>query len=318
MKRTRFVIAAFTVLSCLIGFAVSADVEFVRGDNRIDIRIDGTLAATYRYGPDLTKPIIFPIYSPGGIRVTRGFPLEEIEGESQDHPHHTGFFFTVDEVNGNKFWGNTKGFPSIRQREITGVKGGKSGTISAIYDWIGGNGKPVLKERRTMVFLPGAKEYSVDCTMRLTAVDTTVTFGDTKEGMFAVRVAPFLKEKDGTGKYLSSRGGKSAKDIWGRRTEWVRLEGTTGGSVAGIVIMNHPESVNFPTFWHARDYGLFSANPLGQSVFQKGTGMENPEPYNLTLKPGESALFRFRMTVYDGPRSQETLDRAYETYSKGQ
>jgi len=319
MKQALILIASILILTVLsIPFA-EADVAFVPGDGTIDVTINGSPVTTYRYGPDLAKPILYPVFTPQGVRVTRAWPLEEVEGESTDHPHHTGMFFTVDEVNGNRFWGNTKGLPHIRHVETSAMKAGKNkGVLSVVHQWIGAVGTTLLEERRIMTFIPGADGYAVDFNITLTAVDTTVVFGDTKEGMFAIRVAPWLREQDGNGHYYSARGGTSAAEIWGRRSEWVALEGAKDGCIAGVAILNHPSSINYPTYWHARNYGLFSANPLGQAAFQNGTGNDNPVPFNLTLDKGESALFRFMLIIYDGPKTPEDMGKRFSDYRNRQ
>ncbi|MCE5249652.1 PmoA family protein [bacterium] len=309
--------ATVVVLFFMMVSASCGEVSFVQGDNAIDVMINGRRVTSYVYKPELTKPVLFPVMTFAGTVVTRGYPFEDIAGESRDHPHHTGVFFTYDEVNDTRFWAATASPPKIRQVKITGMKGGSDkGTLSVILHWEDMNGKPLLEEKRIMVFRPGVNEYSIDFSMTLTALDTTVVFKDTKEGMFAIRVASWLQEKDGTGSYISSRGAETAQNIWGRRAEWVRLEGDHNGGKVGIAILNHPSSTNFPTFWHARDYGLFSANPLGQSVFEQGTGVENPKPFELTLKPGKSALFRFCMIICDGPRTKAEIDKRFEAYRK--
>ncbi len=310
----RAVVAVFAVFT-LTSIAVHADVSFAEHDDSIDVKINGSLATVYRCGEELPKPVLFPVHSLQGLMMTRQYPFAEIEGESQDHPHHMGVFFTVDEVNGNKFWGNKEQSPKIRHVETISLNGGeKKGSLEVRLNWVGKDGSVLFEEKRLMTFIPEGDRYAIDFDITLTAVDTTVTFRDTKEGMFAIRVAPWLKENGGNGKYLSSRGGQSAKDIWGRRAEWVSLSGNKEGCFAGVVIMHHPSSENFPTFWHARDYGLFAANPLGQSVFQKGTNTANPKPYNLTLEPGESALFRYRMLIHDGPLTAREITGEYHQY----
>jgi len=309
-------------VSCVMLLILAArtsvgEVGFVQRENRIDVMINGARATTYVYSPELTKPVLYPVLTLSGIVVTRGYPFEEIEGESRDHPHHTGLFFTYDEVNDNRFWAVTVPPPQIKHIKVTDMKGGRDkGTLAVVLNWVSTNGKTLLEEKRTMVFYSGVHDYAIDFSMMLTAVDTAVVFKDTKEGMFAIRVASWLQEKDGTGAYLSSRDEKTANNIWGHRDEWVRLDGEKDGRKVGIAILNHPSSTNFPTFWHARDYGLFSANPLGQSVFEAGTGVENPKPYNLTLQQGKSALFRFLMIIYEGPRTKTDLDQKFKEYSK--
>ncbi len=315
MKSVMTLCCVTILLMCFTTPCAVGEVIFEQDAHSVKVIIDGVHITTYLYDSELCKPILYPLYTPQGIAVNRSFPFADVAGESTDHPHHTGVFFTVDEVNGNRFWGNTKDSPKIRHVEFTELKGGaKRGTIGAVFHWTGIDGATLLEEHRTMTFIPGPDCTSIDFNVTLIAADTTVTFRDTKEGMFAIRTAHWLRENGGTGRYLSSRGGKSANDIWGRRSEWVRIEGTRNDHVAGVVIMSHPASVNYPTYWHARDYGLFSANPLGQYVFQKSTGVENPERFDLTLEPGESALFRFRMIVYDNSKEAGKIEKWFDDY----
>jgi hypothetical protein len=331
-----------TILSGMILFFMAAcvagaDIKFVQDNNKIDVLIGGKQFTTYRYGSELTKPILYPVKSPSGIVLTRGFPFEKIPGESNDHPHHTGIFFTYDKVNNDGFWNNTTSPPQIKHIKTTKMENGQLSTISR---WVGKSGKVLLEEKRDMVFSSEHNEYIVDFNIVLTAPaspdssylgstpsrdgrlasrggqDEKVVFGDTKEGMFAIRVADWLSEDKGTGKYLDSEGNKGEPNIWGKRANWVRLEGNKDGKTIGIAIFNHPTSTCYPTYWHARGYGLFSANPLGQLDFLKGRNIENPQPLNFTLNPGQSALFRFRMIIYEGPKTTENLEREFQNFVK--
>ncbi len=302
----------FIVFDC----TAAERVTFCEAENRIDVLVDGKLVTAYRWGGTLTKPILYPLFTPSGLRVTRGFPLEKIEGEALDHPHHTGLFFTYDQVNGNGFWNNIVSPPQIRHFEVTEKKSsGDCGVLAVRSQWISKDGAPLLEEVRRMTFRPGDDEIAIDFDIRLTALTDSVVFDDTKEGMFAVRVAQPLREEDQTGQYLSSNGDIGEKNVWGKRAEWVRLAGHIDDRPVGIAIMNHPTSVNYPTYWHARAYGLFSANPLGQSVFESARGAADPQPFLLTLKKGASADFKFRVIVYDGVRTPEQLQERFKEYA---
>ena len=59
-----------------------------------------------------------------------------------------------------------------------------------------------------------------------------------------------------------------------------------------VVICDHPQNPNYPTFWHARDYGLFAANPLGSNDFTKGK-----EQLNFSIPAGQSVTFRYRVII---------------------
>ena len=293
--------------------AAGADIKFVQDTNKIDILIGGNLFTTYRYGSELTKPILYPVKSPSGILLTRRFPFEIIPGESSDHPHHTGIFFAYDKVNNDGFWNNTTSPPQVKHIKTTKMEDGQFSTIS---HWVGKSGKRLLEEKRDMVFSAEANQYAIDFNITLTAQDEKIVFGDTKEGMFAIRVADWLSEEKGTGKYLDSKGNIGEPNIWAKKADWVRLEGTKDGKTIGIAILNHPASACYPTYWHARGYGLFSANPLGQLDFLKGRNVENPQPLNFTLQPHQSALFKFRMIIYEGQNPADNLEREFQNFAK--
>lgn len=319
MQKT-VMIVLFAALLLIGGCAPKAStqnkIDFIQsGPTQIDVMIEGTTATSFIYSDTLTKPILFPLTTPDGIVVTRGFPLIKIKGESMDHPHHTGLFFTYDEVNGSGFWNNTTYPPQIRLEKIVKMQGGDTGTLSVILRWYDRNNKAMLQEDRTMIFGAHKNTFSIDFTAKLTALDTTLVFTDTKEGMFAIRVAEWLKEDGNNSKYRNAEGKETEKDVWGVRSKWVTLEGKKDNHTVGITIFNHPQSVNYPTWWHARAYGLFAANPLGQSIFQKGRGEEEPVPYNLTIEPGKSALFKFLVNIYKGPKSNKELEQEFSAWT---
>lgn len=298
--------------------STETSVDFVKSKNQIDVVINDKLFTSYLYSPELTKPILYPVKTPSGLIVNRGYPLKQVAGESTDHPHHVGIFFTYDEVNEDGFWNNTTSPPQIKHLEVKEITpGGTKGTLSTVMQWIDKSGNALLQEDRTMTFLINeTNEYAIDFDIELTALDKTVVFHDTKEGMFAIRVADWLTEEKGTGQYLSSEDAKNEENIWGKRAPWVRLEGTKGNKIIGIAILNHPDSVNYPTFWHARGYGLFSANPLGQLIFQQGTNDPDPKPFELTLQSGQKANFRFLMLIYEGTRTKEQLEKQLEKFAR--
>ncbi len=237
-KKSVIVSMLVPALLAAVSGGAAGKVEFVEHANRIDVMVGGKLFTSYVHAIDpakpmvakgrvLAKPILFPVCSPSGVVVTRGYPLMDIPGEARDHPHHMGVYFTVD-INEEHFWGNSsKPLPRIEHKKVTQIKSGVgSGTLSTIAHWVGSSGKPMLEESRQMVFIADKKgQYAIDFTIRLKALDKKIVFGDTKEGMMAIRVAPWLKEKGGTGRYLSSEGKETEKNVWGRRAKWMRLEG---------------------------------------------------------------------------------------------
>ncbi len=319
MKRLRSLSFALILLLLVAGCTTGPEFQIQEANNQIHILADGEHFTSYISDPGLLKPVLYPVYSPSGIRVQRQYPLQTVEGESHDHPHHVGLFFTYgsdNEVNGNSYWNRHEPPPRIRHMRVTQEEAGMGkATLGILADWVGGDDDVLLQEDRTMVFTGSESERAIDFTFNMKAQDEDVNFEDTKEGMFAIRVADWLSEEHGTGMYLNSEGDTTSPNVWGKRAKWVRLEGEHEGTTVGIAILNHPSSVNYPTFWHARGYGLFSANPLGQSVFQETRGVENPQPLNYTIAAGDSAQFKFKMIIYEGHRTGDQIEDAFQDYS---
>ncbi len=256
-----------------------------------------------------------------------------------DHEHHVGIFFAVDQVNGINFWRNTDPPPQIRHDDITEMAGGPGkGKLSTIAHWVDDKRQVLLEEERTMVFIAGQfqDEYAIDISIDLKATRTDVLFEDIEEGMFAIRVSDYLREGDaktvlqaggpipvesvsGTGRYFNSNGDETAKNVWGKRARWVALQGVREGKVVGIAILNHPASINYPTYWHVRNYGLFSANPLGQGDFQRQQPRKYRRnkimPLRLKLEKGETAHFRFFVIVYEGIRTAEQIEERFRKFA---
>lgn len=336
MKRIIIVVSILLISPDLI--AAPPKIDFVKGQNKIDVMIAGKPFTCYVYGDEMPKPLLVPVRTPSGIEVNRRYPLTEIEGGSMDHEHHIGIFFAVDQVNGINFWKNTKAPPQIKHIEISDMEGGTGmGKISAVSHWIDEKRQVLLEEKRTMLFIAGEyeNEFAIDMSIDLTAKCPRVVFEDIEEGMFAIRVSDYLRESNpeispqpgkplpnesiaGTGRYFSSNGDVTAKNIWGKRARWVALEGVRQGKVVGVAILNHPASINYPTYWHVRNYGLFSANPLGQGDFQRQRPKKYRKnkviPLRLTLEERETAHFRFLVIVYEGFRTNQQIEERFKKF----
>jgi hypothetical protein len=111
-----------------------------------------------------------------------------------------------------------------------------------------------------------------------------------------------------TGWYTNSEGDEGM-EAWGKNARWVRLTGASGDSEYSLVLMDHPQNINFPSCWHARGYGLFSVNNLGRSVFNKKL-----DSFQLDLQKGDSLELRHRFVVANGRLSAEEIEALYTSF----
>jgi hypothetical protein len=140
---------------------------------------------------------------------------------------------------------------------------------------------------------------------------------DTKEGSFGIRVARQLElpskeditltdargnpttvkkmSNEGvTGNYKSSEG-VTGEAVWGKRAKWMDLYGRIGQEKISLIICDHPGNLSYPTYWHARGYGLFAANPFGVKDFTEGK-----EQLNYVIPAGKTLKLRYRIIISSG------------------
>jgi hypothetical protein len=302
---------------------------------RVDVSIGGQPFTSYIYPTTIKKPVLYPLRSAKGTVVTRGFPLEPRPGEAKDHPHQVGAWFTYGDVNGIDFWGYSDATPEkdvpkkgtiVHKAIVKASSGADRGELRVAADWLLPDGSPVLEEDTLFVFRGTAGSRSVDRVTRWNARDKRVLFKDTKEGAFGIRVAKSLEqpqpEASGgkgaarpegpapTGLYRSSEG-KTGDAVWGTRAPWMMLTGTVDGEPVTLAILDHAANPAHPTYWHARGYGLFAANPFGQADFTQGK-----QRMDLALEPGQGFEFRHRILILSGTATPERMASEYKEFLK--
>ncbi len=343
LHRATAATAALLIIFLAVSGAQTARIQVVPNESarRADVLIDGKPFTSYIWPATLKKPSLFPLRSSKGTVVTRGYPLEPRKGERVDHPHHVGLWMNHGDVNGLDFWNNSEDVKpeqapkmgTIVHRQIVEAKGGKdAGNLVVEADWLNPDGKVLVKEHTRFVFRGDAGSRTIDRVTTLTAPTERVVFKDNKEAFFGMRVArglelpstrperlvdesgkpgakPILDNAGVSGQYTSSEG-VQGDAVWGTRGRWMMLTGAVDEAPVTVAILDNPANPGFPTYWHARGYGLFAANPLGEKVLTEGK-----KELNLTLEPGKSTTFQFRVVILDGTAKPADIEQAYQTFA---
>lgn len=309
---------------------------------KVDVMVGGKPFTTFMYPDTLEKPVLYPLIAADGVAVTRGFPLNPKPGDPTDHPHHIGLWFNFENLNGLDFWNNSYAIPAnkksqygwIRTEKITEAKSGKTGTLAYSANWTNQNKEVILTESTRFEFSGSQNQRVIDRITTLKAVKEAL-FTDAKDGMLGLRLAhelqiPTTKDekftdskgivtvvKGGTdkipnGNYVTSEG-KTGDAAWSTRGTWCKVFGKMGADSVSVAIIDHPQNPNYPTFWHARGYGLFAANPLGEKIFTNGKSAKN-----LKLQPGQSVTFKYRVVINNGAQTPNTaqLNAMANTFAK--
>lgn len=302
-------------------------VSFQRRPDRIVVRLGGKPFTEYVFSGHV-KPILFPIIGPGGVPMTRSWPIVKgVPDEPHDHPHHESLWFMHGDVNGVDFWAHKPDeagrLPEVRQTAIEISE--PDGTIESQNEWRRPDGTVVMTDARRLRFwaegVPGAAGSSargIDYDITLRADRGKVVLGDTKEGTMAIRVhhALQLEDLDGSkgaaGTVVNSEGERDAA-AWGRPARWVDYSGAIEGKPVGIAVFDHPDNLRHPTRWHARGYGLFAANPFGLHDFAgepRGSGSH-------TIADGGTLRLRYRFVFHEDDAEAAGLERRWRDWAGG-
>lgn len=292
------------------------------------VKVDGQVFAEYIVD-QANKPYLAPVFGPTGKQMTRNYPMKNVEGEQHDHPHHRGICFGHEGINGIESWAEratfgdsaktadrVKSLGSEKHREFKTLEAkADSAVLVSAIDYLDPAGKKYLEEERTMIFRAGEGTRSIELKQILLATEDTVKFEDKKDAGLSIRVPTEMaveieKNKKGSGHIINSEGLTDAA-AWGKRAKWCDYYGTVGGEALGVAMLNHPSSFRFPTPWHVRTYGLFTANPFGTKALDK----EAPDG-TYELKKGEHTLLRHLFLFHKGDEKEGKVAEAYEAFAK--
>jgi hypothetical protein len=296
--------------------ANQAGVQMTTLADRLRVEINGKLFTEYFF-TNVPRPYCYPLIGPGDAAITRNWPMRTTPNEEHDHPHHRSFWFAHGSVNGRDFWTEEGKFGRIVHDGFIEVKSSQEiGIIKSRNKWVAADGKVVCTDERTLrVYNPGtAPERVFDFEITILASNGEVTFGDTKEGTMAVRLAETMRLKGNLnqGHIINSTGLRDAA-TWGKRADWCDYYGPVDGKTVGVAIFDHPQNPRHPTWWHVRDYGLFAANPFGQHDFENSASKSAGD---LAVPAGASVTFRYRFYLHEGDEKQARVAEKYKEYTR--
>lgn len=281
-------------------------------DDHADVLLKGQPYTAFHYHSKWDKPFLHPVRTPGGVVVSRGYPVSLLPGDSEDHAWHRGIWFGHGDINGEDFWreqGREKtswlvphGVPRVSGAALTvllHMHSAKAGIIGSI--------------RETFAFRPAGEAMLIDAVIEVNADrGVPLKFGDTEDGGFAVRLREEFRQDRGA-RLANSEGLTGTENIWGKPAKWVHYSANVDGKPAGVAVFDHPSNPRHPTTWHARGYGLFAANPFGLRSF---TGNKTRDGSH-TLLAGGKQTFRYRVVVMDGEAPAPQLDAMFTDYAAG-
>lgn len=321
------------------------DVTIEATKDAVAFKVGGEVVARYHVGPGVAKPYLWPVLAPGGVPVTRAWPMAKpAAGETTDHVHQKSAWFCHGDVipegielktksankadRGVDFWSESKdkaGAPLHGAIRCVAVGEPKQvakdhATVTTRNEWVTPDGVKILDEDRTVGVhtLPAGRLFTFECT--LTASVCPITFGDTKEGSFGVRVHDALRTLLPTGGTVTSADGTAAKapakenlPVWGKLADWHDYSGTVDGKAVGVAVFDDPKNPARAA-WHTRAYGLMAANPFGRG--HSGFPARKGDTELVKIAKGKSLTFRYAVYAHTGDAAAGKVAEAYEAFKK--
>ncbi|HMP15652.1 MAG TPA: PmoA family protein [Gemmatales bacterium] len=303
--------------------------------NMVEFKVGDRTIGRYLFDPSQIRPHFHPLYSPKGKPITRLYPMQKnVPGETTDHIHHKGCWVghqivllhqdgDSKPVNAN-FWADVVNpvQQQLGKQLCTKTDEPRSGSGKAslvTYNtWQTVSGTKILEENRTLHLISLGEASLIVFDIDLHATEGDLTFGDEKDGFMAVRVADVLAEKSKKGgllqnaegkKHMGTGNNKDRQGCWGLRSAWVDYSGIVEEEEVGITLMDHPGNP-VPACWHARDYGLLTANPFGR------THAKFPDAQGdvVQLKKGEHLRFRYGVLIHPGNAESGKVADRYQQF----
>lgn len=322
--------------------ARSGDLVITKTDTKAEIRLGDKLVAIYEMGPEVAKPYLWPLLTPTGEHITRDWPLDKNgpPGGTTDHVHQKSAWFChgdvipeglelkdkIRGVTGVDFWSEARGHGKIAcLRASVGVTSARAdglapacAELNTTNEWQTADGTKILDEKRIIRFYPLPEAYLYVFDIDLSAPEYPITFGDTKEGAFGIRINDVMREdlgkgKKGTGKLENAEGKVGMANIWGFRSPWCDYSGKIGDREVGLAIFDDPSN-KYPACWHSRNYGLMAANPFGRA--KSGFPAEKGNKDLVKLAKGEHLHLRYGILIHAGDVKAGKVAERFDQFVK--
>ncbi|HMC66623.1 MAG TPA: PmoA family protein, partial [Gemmataceae bacterium] len=289
------------------------------------------LIGRYHIDRDGAKPYFWPLHGPSGVILTRGWPMEKApKGGSTDHPHQKSVWFChgdvipegielkqrIRGVEGVDFWSESKGHGQIvctRHAIGTTTKLNSPPLAGAWHEWQTADGTKIMDDMRAIHFHNFGDTRLFVFNIDLHASVCSITFGDTKEGSFGVRVNDLIREQGGKGKIENAEGNVGEKNCWGRISAWCDYSGPIDDKTVGIAVLADPKNP-YPSCWHARGYGLMAANPFGRA--RSGFPAMKGKTDLVKLAKGEHLKLRYGLLIHPGDAKGGKVADYYKRFVK--
>ena len=195
------------------------------------------------------------------------------------HGNVNGLSFVLSENSGFKPPGE------LFTRTLTCRRGSASVGFRHEMSWCDSHGNPAVHTTLTSRIAPACSGgATIDLCLQFMAPDTEpVHLGQTDCALLSMRLAGCMQPRFG-GLWRNGLGDCELEQIEGRRSAWISCTGVTEGATIGVVVLDHPDNLTYPSAWRIADDRTVAAAAF--------------ETCSMTLLPRESVAIRYRIQTY--------------------
>lgn len=279
-------------------------------EGRIDVLAADAVFTSFHFGPQFDRPFLHPLRTSDGITVSRGFPLEKIEGESTDHTWHRGIWWSHGDINGVDFWREKPG--QTGRMAVRGKPAVKDGTITADVELRSPKGEALGTIREQFRFSTVGGNRLIDIGITISADrGQPLRIGDTEECCLGIRLRDEFRQDRGA-TLLNAEGLTKTENIWGKRSPWIDYSAAVNGRTAGVAVFDHPSNPRYPNWWHARGYAFAAANAFGEHDFMKDKTRDG----SMTVPAGGKLEFQYRVVIHAGSAEAANIEQLHRQFAK--
>jgi len=291
---------------------IVAEIKTADGD-KIDLSLGGDLVTSYHFSKSWARPFLYPLNGADGTGLTRGWPMEEVEGEKTDHKHHKSLWSAYGDLNGVDAWTEGEEHGRVEHESfVDNISGPVFCRFSTKENWLSHAGAQIMRSYTevTLYALPNDQRV-LDYIICFRGPNKAIRFGDTKEGgLISLRLTASMNGDQG-GLIENAYGGLTEKECWGKPAPWVDYSGPVKGAVHGAAIFDFPENPHYPTRWHVRDYGLFTANPYALHDYEGRDDIDGSD----TLEEGKVWKFLYRVYLHKGGATEGKVKERFLAFT---
>jgi len=296
--------AAALVLAATVSAADPARLQIQSGDLSVTIKDADRPILEYMHGPELFKPYVKQLFTPGGVNVLLDSP--------PDHIHHHGLMFAVG-MEGVDFWAEaktsgreaTRSFKTVKDlpADATGLA-----TLESRLEWVGpADGQTLAREARKITTYVcrglGASLLTWQTRLQPPEGKSSVKLGGSHYFGLGMR---FIRSMDAAGPFFTPKGPVDGEVVRGdeRLTAgpWCAYTAMADGKPVTVVLFEGPSNPR-PVLWFTM------TKPF---AYLGATLNLHREP--LVVEAGKPLTFTYGVAVWDGKVEAEEIEKVYRRW----